>query len=398
MKNIILIGLLLLPVSAWSLSIYSANGIGWSIEGYDAVAAGRAGAGAIGYLDGPNVSLLNPAMASIARRSSLGLTYLLDTRLVTNNTDTDWQSSQTIPVTSFIWYLNNRISLQLGLQPILVTSFAIKQDLVEAEDTVNLEFSGDGSVNLGSLGLAYNINDKLGLGISLDYYMGSISEVWVKSYPDDNFKTTSDNITLSWQMRPAIKFGVVSKLGFLQLGSYFRTAATIPVKEVAKADYGTLSLSRQIYNRMDDYYMPAEFGIGLGLRINSSFKVLADVSHTFWSEFKVNDQLMNFRDETRIAIGMELGNYDPLGIELLERIPIRAGFSVKPWYYQGLNQEYNVTEYIFSTGTSIPMLSQQPLDIGLQFTMNDGKDVSEKGIRLYFGITAAELWKLHSDK
>ena len=80
---------LLLCSQGNAASVYSCNALGWPVEGIDATAMGRSGAGAIGFMDPTNHSLINPATAILSNNSGLGISYFVEGRYTVDSNDDD---------------------------------------------------------------------------------------------------------------------------------------------------------------------------------------------------------------------------------------------------------------------------------------------------------------------
>jgi len=274
--------------------------------------------------------------------------------------------------------------------------FNVKENLSPFEKNTQVSYDQTGS--LSALGFSYciGLTPRLSLGVTFNIWDDTLTDnQWHQSYQYDinvllqgnpyneeiilkreEYALTgmNANLGLLWEFYPDWRLGIVLKTPFHadldyqnSIRSYDSEMNPIGSPTIEKFDDATLS-------------MPLSFGIGLSYRMSEAVLFTADIYHTLWDDFWIQDQNnqkispilgqalneSHIQSTTQVRMGME---YLFVQKQAGYVIPFRMG-----GYYDPVPWEFDSQDYWGLTiGSGIELLKYQQLtlDIAYEYRWGD---------------------------
>ncbi len=411
-------------------SPYSLFGPGLPFQRQTVSQAGVGGSG-IALFDSYKMNLGNPATVALhyepifetSGKSTIS-TYNTNAGSFDNKSFILNNLSLSFPIKRGIW------GLSIGLVPYSVVGYSVQSNITDEEVSsgYNLEYSGDGGISQGYLGMGYRIwshTDTLGnlsalsLGGTLNFNFGTIDSNRKVDFPDD-INALGINIQETVLVRDvSFDLGVHFQKNILrhthQSGRYMKLmlGAVYTMGNDLKADRSEFA-----YSFRDDFglvprdtiinteaergriHMPQRLSFGVGLDYvtaqKARYRFSADYAQEAWSDYTVSyqdDALdFDFNDASRLSAGIE---YTPMmgSRKYFKVVEYRAGV-----YYDksNLNLEgEDIVDRGMSFGLTMPInhrraISRSSVSISTQYgqsgTTNKGL-IEEDYWRIYIGFS-----------
>jgi long-subunit fatty acid transport protein len=274
--------------------------------------------------------------------------------------------------------------------------FNLKENLGPFEK--NTQVSYDQTGRLTALGFSYciGLTPKLSFGVTLNVWDDAFTDnQWQQSYRYDinvllqgnpydeeiilkreQYEITglNANLGLLWEFYPDLRMGIVLKTPFhadLDYQNSIRTFDTQmnPIDTPILENYDNATLS-----------MPLSFGIGLSYRMSEAMLFTADIYHTLWDDFWIQDQNdqkispilgqdldeSHIQSTTQVRMGME---YLFVEKQAGYAIPFRMG-----GYYDPVPWEFDSQDYWGVTvGSGVQLLTYQQLTLDVAYEYRWGE-------------------------
>lgn len=376
---VLLAGALVLAPPAAAQSLLSSGGLGFPLHAVDARsrALGSLGIG----LFGPGVLPTDPAAAAD-----------LELPEVTFTGQHSWVSLQgpaspnasgaRFPIIGVAYPVFGQGIATLTFGGVLDQRWQVELqrnvDLGEESVGVTDTFVSDGGVSAVRLGFARRIAPSLAVGISAGRYTGDVRRTFARSF---------DSLAVGSRIPPFTTGGfwsysgpTVSAGAQLDIGDYFRTAATVTWSGDLKADP-----SDDTDGGGADFSLPTEYRVGASGALTPTLSLVVGVSHADWSG--VGDG----RAVTDFGVGLELEEVGFAG----RRFPLRLGYrrSQLPFRFDGDGPTESV--WTGGIGLNLANLSQGSavprarIDIGLESGDRSAGSLSESFWRATFTVRVA---------
>ena len=206
------------------------------------------------------------------------------------------------------------------------------------------------------LSLAFS---QFSFGGSYEILYGSLREQWRLDYDDPDFEDIDDEIN-STISGSRLTSGILwSAHDRVSLGVVYKSSAKLSFETETWAGENLID---ETETRLD---YPQQLGVGFAVRPLDELLICADYVYTPWTESEYESNAVgDFIDVTEYSLGVEYLN-NPESIKYIERIPVRAGFSIRPWYFEP--KEETLDEYAISLGFGLPLRGELgSLDIAAQ--------------------------------
>jgi hypothetical protein len=345
------------------------------------------GGSGIGLLPGKTPLTSNPAQLS--RVEQVGFTGVFAPEWVWVSTDdqnTSW-AEQPLVQLQIALKLRDDAALGLGLSQYHDMSFLEEQEKTVEEIAFVRTIDRSGTLWGLPIGLSLRFGEFSFAG-SYEIIYGSLREKWSLDYLESEYEDIDDEVNsiisgsrltggFLWSFRDRFSIGAVYRSGSeLELDTETWAGDNLVDETDTKLDY------------------PRQFGVGLTVRPVDELLVCGDYVYTPWADAEYEgDSIDDFRDVTEFSFGIEYLR-DPESIRYIERIPLRAGFSIRPWYFE--KQDETLTESAISFGFGLPFRKDLgSLDIAAQYGWRGDIDkfgAEEDWLRIYVGFSAGGPW------
>jgi len=370
-------------------SYYSSFGLGLPRYYVSQKATGMGGAG-IGIADPFALNTMNAAANQTGVATCLGVQF-----------DYEWvQSASTLGEVQtangnaagvqFIFPLKNRITFISLLRPLTISRFMLKADLKADTLTYSHIIKGNGGLSAGSLGLQYNLNDRVMVAGLINFNFGTIKEEWQYTFApsgyvnsDDQYNSHLSGITydLGVLLKPVQRLGV---------GLIYKTGRDLKQKTDISASSG---FSQTLPEGTIRY--PGAFGFGVSLSVAKTVWAL-DYYQQDWSAYRVNGVSREaFKDYQRIGGGVEYSQSSRPTDRYLQRIAWRLGaYSAQLPYANAAGDA--VGEQFITAGVSLPFKRDNGrIDMAVELGLRGERThflYEEKILRFSVSVMGRERW------
>ncbi|RMH68520.1 MAG: hypothetical protein D6675_15775 [Gemmatimonadetes bacterium] len=385
------IGVLGIPSSGRSESIFSINGLGESIYGATARSMGM-GTVTLGVADDQNLSVLNPALSSLQSLTTASFTYQPERYAVQDAVTKTHFNGSLFPHFKLSIPLPSRYSMSLGYVQETDYDYLTSKTFLDEDEPYRSDIEGSGGLYSVRLSVAGKWQ-RLAFGLGLKYYFGTTDQTWYRDFANPDFVDSEDHIQ-------AKITGMGMYSGFLwrlhddlALGGIYAPKATLDQETEITAIYSTEPITQQ-----HEATIPSQYGVGAYYKAMANLKVAADMVVTNWSEFEINGKQshqLEYIDTARFSVGVEyLPSIDPRRNYFL-RMPLRAGYYTQPYYYKDADGD-KIREHFFSIGWGMPLKGRFGIvDVAVQWGKRGSVEpntVEETITRIAISISGSEKW------
>lgn len=302
------------------------------------------------------------------------------------------------------------VGVAFGIVPFSNVSYKVVQKINSPDPLIgeySTEYTGKGGLSKIFVGSSYLLPIDLSIGASFDYYFGNI--VYNSRVDFANSSYYSGEYEKFYEHRGiGGSFGLISpdlsKLFESKTISDFRFGLALNLfsKIIDDSMYTSISTTGidTLNSGRGNIDIPAKLSLGLSFILNSKYLFSFDYTAQALSKFKSNEvAIPQLRDAYKLSVGFEYRHLRELGSTFWEQIIFRAGLSYEQTQYFVNN--YGINQYSASLGASLPLSSENTLDIGLMYAKRGTKESNlfqEDIIKLGIGFSLGELWFLRQDK
>lgn len=377
---------ILLNSSVFGQSIYGSFGIGELRHLISVRAVGMGGAG-LAVRDPIAQNQLNPAAWVAVDNISYGCGMRLEGLRFNQTSRSNTSNQAALNTLSITIKPASKLTIGGGFRPHTDSDFEI---LSKTPDYTRL-IEGSGGISTGYFGGAYNVNDKVALGINYLYYFGADFELWSVNFKDNKFADTESNL-LSHKQGHGISFGVsIIATQRLHLGGVFFSETKLKTE---KKIYTAVESKSDI--KCPDIKLPYSFGIGFSSAVTPRITFAGDMFRWQYKNLKFNEASeKNYNNSTRYSAGMEFSPSEMDEAGLFRKLNLRFGGYFWNLYSPDMDGS-SITEKFLTAGMSILFNEKRTrIDIGFEGGMRASKEKvigSEKIARMYIALVGVEKW------
>lgn len=391
-------------------SPYSIYGIGTVNDISNPISFSMGGVG-IAFQNQAALNPTNPAsFASLKEKS-----FVFDAGLVMNSSNlrsanlNEKASYATINHLLFGFQLANYWKISFGLIPFSDVGYGI--NMYEQRDDIGEEvnhiFNGEGGLSKAYISNAFNITDKLSVGVETGLFYGQIEKSYLQLFTDASYyfytKESELNDYKDFYWKLGIQYNTnISENVKMTLGAIFSTNTKVDTKSmmltqlVQRPIGGYTAVIDTISSRstQGNTVIPGVLGLGVMLQIKDQFKFGLDIEKQFWSNHTALGVDAGMKNSTRIAIG---GEYIPdiyNVFSYFKRIRYRAGirYEKTPIYANGTQ----VSEIGISFGMGLPLRKTlSTINIGVeigQLGKTSNNLIKDTFVKFKLGVSMHQIW------
>jgi hypothetical protein len=395
-----------LVTPAQTSSNYTRFGVGEMVYSYSGRNLGLGGLG-VSVANENYLSFINPASLTKIKLTRVEFGANISGLFISDNSNNGFYSSGGFDGISLAFPLSttNGITLSMGLLPfsnvnyLNVETITPNGDLSERFVTT---LEGSGSLSKLFLGTSLKIPFDLSLGVTMDYYFGSLSYYSRIEFPNNISKRKSE---FNNKRRPAgfgSTIGIITpdiaKLFSSNTLSDFRLGFSVNLFSELSTDtllirtsvLGTDTLS----NENVKMRLPTRIFAGMSFIVNKEYLFTFDYTAQKWTDYTFNGiKSSNLRDSYRYSFGIEHDNQNRGAGYYKEHIVWRLGVSYEKTLYEFKGEDIN--QLAFYTGLSLPLSLKNSLNLGLEYSIRGTTSsnlIKENRIKFSVGLSLGELW------
>lgn len=337
-------------------SPYSLYGLG-AINQTSIGAANSMGYSGIGLRTDSGINNLNPATYALIPQNS----FFYDVGVVgefnsfENQSNSESKATLNFSNIAFAFRIAERLGAGIALIPYSDVGYSllgIQTNIEGSSEVFESNVTGLGGLNDIQVNLGYGPTEKLRLGLSASLLFGNIEEnefLQVGSGALELNETTNySGFRLGFgaqlDLTKGITIGSTVKLPVSLTGSLVRSAN--------KSILGSaIVVEEDETDSVDDFKLPLEFGVGVGIKLTNYLSLSADYKKNFWNETNQTENIGTYQDQDIYALGFEYIK-NPLGRKYRERIRLRTGVNYDNGYL-AINDR-KIEGYNFTFGVGLP--------------------------------------------
>lgn len=407
-KNYIITLTLLLQfvLPAQTSSNYTRFGVGEIIYSNSSRNLGLGGLGA-SIVNENFISLVNPASLTKIKLTRAEFSANYNGVFLSDNTNSGFYTSGGFDGLALAFPISpaNGITLSMGLLPFSNVNYLdVKKTSPSSDPSESFitTYEGSGSLSKLFLGSSFKLPFDLSLGITMDYYFGTMTYYSRIEFPDNITRRKSE---FNNKRRPhgfGGTIGIISpdiaKLFSSNTFSDFRIGASVNL--FSELDSDTLLIRTSavgidtLSNKSVKMHVPSRIIAGLSFIINKEYLFTFDYSQQNWSKFTFNGRKsIHLKDSFRYSFGIEHNNQKKGEGLNREHMIWRLGVSYEKTLYRFKGEDIN--ELAFYSGISLPLSLKNSLNLALQYSIkgtNNSNLIKENRIKFSVGLSLGELW------
>ncbi len=378
-----LLSLFFIPQTVYAGSLYGHFGIG---ERQYAVSARSLGMGGVNLalFDEFTLSRWNPAQWSNISPVRINLRSLTSYNRVTDGTSSTFTDFNGFGVGMPI---GPKFTVGGSIYPISSSEYGLSQSGSTNGEAWNLTINGNGGISAFGLGIAYQINERLSIGIKNDWVFGMKEEEWVTEFDNSNLLSSKFLKSNSFD-------GSLLTVGFFNNLKTFKYAGsiTMPIKLAMITEISYTTIDPKISPEEEIDY-PTELRLGFTYDLGERYNFGLDYQGGDWSSFE-----SDFNGKFGIAYDIFGGIERKISLteeNLFKKLAFRGGFTLRRLYTGGLD-ESSISEKALTFGIGIPAHDgTEIIDLGFSYGLRGSKDNStaeETTFLFMLGFSAGEKW------
>ncbi|MEE9225009.1 MAG: hypothetical protein V3U68_02285 [Bacteroidota bacterium] len=281
---------------------------------------------------------------------------------------------------------------------------SVKYDILstgsEFGTAFDLRNTGSGGLSNALLGLSYSATSKLHLGMQTQYLFGTIENSSTIDFTSTTFLSSEIRRTTRFRgfqfTFGAIHSGIGSWFGLsnrhqLSLGAVFTTSVDLTAERqrllIRDSRTDTLTLEE------GTAFIPARFGLGAAMTIDSRYLIGTDVSYQNWKRYEeFGNHPDGLRNSLRWSVGAErlpARQRASFG----DQVAYRLGFTYNATYYRVMNK--SLDEISISGGIGFPVGPGTRINLAVEYGLRGTTENQlQRDNILHFIVTVnvGELW------
>ena len=385
MKNItkyIIAIFILIQFSTFSQtnSNYTRFGIGEMLYSYSGRNLGFGGLG-VSVSNENYLSFINPASLTKLQLTRVEFGANFNALFISDNINSGFYTSGGFEAISIAFPIStpNGITLSMGLLPFSKVRYLNKETTnpgTDISESYITTYEGSGSLSKLFLGTSLKLPFDLSLGVTMDYYFGSMTYYSRLEFPNNVSKLKSE---FNNKRRPGgfgSTIGIITpdiaKMFSSNTLSDFRLGFSVNLFSELNTD--TLLIRTSVLgidtlsNDNVKMKLPTRIFAGMSFIVNKEYLFTFDYTAQKWTDYSFNGvKSGNLRDSYRYSFGIEHDNQNKAGGFNREHMVWRLGVSYEKTLYEFKGEGIN--QLAFYSGLSLPLSLKNSLDLGLEYSI-----------------------------
>ncbi len=288
-------------------------------------------------------------------------------------------------------------STSLGVAPYSSVGYRIRSaahidgDLTEYTRT----FTGEGGINQFYSGNSFRFFKNLSLGINLSYLFGTIAqdEIFSSGGQFGGYQIEKNNYIHNLYVDYGLQFSLFPNDWKCTLGLIYGNKKNLVNSTDTYLTYSSNKIKLDD-DQSGDFFIPAKYGIGLGIEKKQKLRLGVDYERRDWSEASFTNPLLSLRNSERISAGVEYTPYSNYRERGFRRLYYRLGGSMENSYL--IIEGVPVNSISLSAGVGIPLkndfsMINLTLEAGKNGTTNKGL-IQENYLMLHVNLSLRDIW------
>ncbi len=361
---------------------------------------------AIGYQNNTSVNFSNPASYVGLDTNSFVFETIAFSHLYQQQTPNTEQMSNYASIGSitygfpvFTWWAS-----AFGLTPYSNLGYKVNDsEILDDFGTINYEYEGYGGIHRVFWGNAFKIGKGFSIGVNSSFLFGNLTDASLVSSEESSFFLANQQRNVAARGF-LLDFGVQYKKQFSEqreivVGAVYATETAINAEEtimqrIYLPGYTVPDTVQYFVNDEGKVVLPANYGVGFNMKINSNWSAGADFYYQNWKNFNIFGQEDSFNDVYQLAIGSQYLPSQTTYSNVFTRMRYSAGLRYKQSFI--IHNDYPVDEIGISFGLGFKLRrSLSGLHISFEWANRgdlENNKLREDIFRFNLGVNIHERW------
>ncbi|WP_459209438.1 OmpP1/FadL family transporter [Aquimarina rhabdastrellae] len=283
--------------------------------------------------------------------------------------------------------INKKSGLGVSLIPytnVGYTILDIESNIEGSTDTFTTNVFGSGGLNDFKVSYGYALFPKFRLGISGSVLFGEIKETESNIIGSELISLNESNTYSGIKLNAGFQYDITKKLSFGSTVTLPTTLSGSQNTTIFQSDGSTL----EIEDDLDDFKLPLELGFGLYYKFNEQYSFNFDYKYNFWETTNQSDRVGTYVDQEFFGLGLE---YTPQkeGLKYWQRIRYRAGFNFDNGNLSIHDQR--IKNYAFNVGLGLPFQRKRNSMLNISYSYGQQGLVSNGLIQENYHLLSLNL-------
>ncbi len=283
--------------------------------------------------------------------------------------------------------INKKSGLGVSLIPytnVGYTILDIESNIEGSTDTFTTNVFGSGGLNDFKISYGYALFPKFRLGVSGSVLFGEIKETESNIINNELISLNESNTYSGLRFNAGFQYDITKKLSFGSTVTLPTTLGGSQNTTILQSDGSTL----EIEDDLDDFKLPLELGFGLYYKFNEQYSFNFDYKYNFWETTNQSDRVGTYVDQEFFGLGLE---YTPRkeGLKYWQRIRYRAGFNFDNGNLSIHDQR--IKNYAFNVGLGLPFQRKRNSMLNISYSYGQQGLVSNGLIKENYHLLSLNL-------
>jgi opacity protein-like surface antigen len=324
----------------------------------------------IGMKTTAEINNLNPSNYALISKNSFFYDVGIKSSYNTyeNKADSETKTRFNFSNLAFAFSVMDDVGVGLSLMPYSDVGYSIlgvQSNIEGSAETFESSISGIGGLNDLKLNGGYGLTSAFRLGFSTSLVFGNIEEKESFLIDNSSFELEQNTNYSGVRFGLGLQYEVLEKV---TLGSTIRFPTslnrTLKRSVLKSLDTATIIVEDEADDRLSDFKLPLELGLGLSTTIFNSLLVNVDYKKNYWSSTGQAESIGSYEDQDIFGLGLEFVK-SKLGNRYGEQIRFRTGFNYDTGYLSV--NDNKIEGYSLSAGVGFPLNSRSNSLINLSY-------------------------------
>ncbi|MBQ4819431.1 hypothetical protein [Aquimarina sp. MMG016] len=346
------------------------------------------------------INNLNPAsFATIPKSSFLfDIGFLGELNTVSNNNRDENRIAANFSNLALAFSVNDKSGMGISIVPFTDVGYAligIESNVEGSQDNFVSNITGSGGLNDLRLNYGYQLYDGFRIGVRTSFLFGTIAENEQVLIGDTFLNIDEDNFYNGFRFGVGFQYDINNKytIGF---------TTDLPTRlDGTKDRFITKTLDAILTEEVNEsgldintFKLPMEIGLGIGAKPISGLTVNMDYKRNLWGNTDQRDNIGQFTDQSIFSIGAQYRARE-IGLKYWQNIEFRAGFNYDSGYLKVNNQ--TIDNYSFSVGLGIPISNRGSSMLNISYNSGrrgvvEGILVEENFSLININLSLKDIW------
>ncbi len=343
------------------------------------------------------INLYNPASFITLKKDEITFDFGGSAEIIniSNNDLNEQTTTYNFTNISLAFNRNDKYGIGLTLKPATNVGYAltgIENNIEGSNEQFTTNIDGTGGLNEIRLDYARTYFKNLNVGIKAAYLFGKIEETESIITSGSYLQIDETNYYSGAQLGLGLQYNLKDKhqFGFtVDFPTVLKGSQDVSIIKYSNDAFSTVDESED--ESIDNFYLPLKLGFGYSTKIKN-LMLTADYNKSFWSTTGQSDAIGDYTDQDIFSLGASYA-VDPTSYKYWERVDFRMGLNYNSGYLKV--NDTNIDTYTASIGVGLPIGKRSLVNISYALGKKGTTEsilIKEYVNTLNINISLSDLW------